>query len=166
MTLVFCISLWLMTDYPWTQNCNNNNNYCNSNYNNCTSFNHSYKVLLRIILFHKNYFSIIIIHIMIHSLFCFLFLIFQNLMLCFDGYVHKTSYFIVSLKLLQFICWGVNLHIGRSTSVFRPSLRKPSPVIWSERQSHERRNTVKAEKEEDTIPFVPEVYRMPFFLWK
>ena len=103
---------------------------------------------------------------MIHWLFCFLFLIFQNLMLCFDGCVHKTSYFIVSLKLLQFICCGVNLHIGRSSSVFRPSLRKPSPVIWSERQSHERRNTVKAEKEEDTIPFVPEVYQMPFFLWK
>ena len=87
-------------------------------------------------------------------------------MLCVDNCVHKTSYFIASLKLLQFICCGVNLHIGRSSSVFRPSLRKPSPVIWSERQSHERRNTMKAEKEEDTILFVPEVYRMPFFLWK
>ena len=32
--------------------------------------------------------------------------------------------------------------------------------------SHERRNTMKAEKEEDIIPFVPEVYRMSFFLWK
>ena len=87
-------------------------------------------------------------------------------MLCVDDCVHKTSYFIASLKLLQFICCGVNLHIGRSSSVFRPSLRKPSPVIWSERQSHERRNTMKADKEEDTILFVPEVYRMPFFLWK
>ena len=98
----------------------------------------------------------------------FFFLIFQYLRLFFDECVHKTSpsYFIVSLKLLQFIYCGVNLHIGRSSSVLRPSLRKPSPVIWSERQSHERRNTMKAEKEEDTIPFVPEVYRMPFFLWK
>ena len=34
------------------------------------------------------------------------------------------------------------------------------------RDKVERRNTMKAEKEEDTILFVPEVYRMPFFWWK
>ena len=63
---------------------------------------------------------------------------FQYLVLCTDDHLQETSplYFMFSMNYFNLSVGRVNLHIGRSTSVFRPSLRKPSSLIWSKRQNH------------------------------
>ena len=59
-------------------------------------------------------------------------------MLCTDDHLQETSplYFMFSMNYFNLSVARVNLHIGRSTSVFRPSLRKPSSLIWSKGQNH------------------------------